>query len=124
VTLFPTSRVKPSSRPPARDTRARTRIPTGTPRLVESSGDRASRAEIESWAALLDAVSRSSTARLELMKGRASSDRVPCGWQRLTGCDASCRCRGAGTVTIRFLRTHYERLALEIVLLVSPRSPA
>lgn len=122
MTLFPASSTK-RSWPSIRDKRPRTRIPTGAPRLVESSGDRAARAEITSWAALLDAVSRSASARLELLKGRESTDRVPCGWQRLTGCDVSCRCRGAGTVTVRFLRAHYERLVLEIKMLVSPRSP-
>lgn len=118
MTLFPTPAPKPSKRlaPRARSVR----IPTGTPRLVESSSDRRTRASVEAWQAVLDAVRRSSAARLELLKGRAGNDRLPCAWKKLGGCDADCRCRGAGTVSIDFLRAHYERLAIEIALLVSP----
>ena len=122
MTLFPATAPKPKSKVALRDATPRRRIPTGAPRLVESSTDRAARASTEAWGALIDAVRRSSLAHLELLKGRASGDRVACPWERLTGCDDTCRCRGAGTVTIEFLRGHYERLALEISRLVAPAS--
>ena len=122
MTLFSTlkSKSKPSLAPP--DGRPRRRLPTGAPRLVESSIDRAARASVEAWESLLDAVRRSATGRLELYKNRSLSERVMCPWERLTGCDLTCRCRGAGTVTVEFLSGHYERLAAEIATLVSPAS--
>ena len=120
MTLFPAMAPKPKSK--ARDATPRRRIPTGAPRLVESSTNRSARSSTEVWALLLDAVRRSSSSRLELLKGRASGDRVACPWERLTSCDATCRCLGAGTVTVAFLRGHYEHLALEIALLVYPAS--
>jgi hypothetical protein len=119
VTLFPATITKPKS--PRRDKRPRHRIPTGAPRLVESSTDRASRASSEAWASLIEAVRRSASARLGLLEGRPDGDRITCPWEHLTGCDVSCRCRGAGTVTAKFLRDHYDRLALEIVRIASPR---
>ena len=122
MTLFPVTTPTPKSKAVRRDEKPRRRIPTGTPRLVESSTDRAARSSTEAWGSLLTAVRRSASARLELLKGRASGDRVSCPWGRITGCDVTCRCRGAGTVTVAFLRGHYERLALEISLLASPAS--
>jgi hypothetical protein len=122
VTLFPPtiSKTKRSpSRPIARD-RSALRLATGAPRLVESSTDRAARASVEAWQAMVEAVQRSASARLELLGGRSGSERVSCPWERITSCDVSCRCRGSGMVTIGFLRDHYERLALEIAMLVTP----
>ena len=120
MTLFPVSILKPKSRQPGSDKRPRARIPTGVPRLVESSNARASRAVAETFAALLDAVRRSAAARRALLEGRPGRDRVACSWERITGCDVSCRCGGAGTVTVEFLRTHYERLAAEIATFARP----
>ncbi len=119
--LFPSTPRKTSSKL-SPDKRPRRRLPTGTPRLVESSSDRAARASVEAWEATLDAIRRSATARLELFKNRPLSERIPCPWERLTGCAITCRCRGAGTVTIEFLSDHYARLATEIAVLVSPLS--
>ena len=119
MTLFPTTSSRPKSRPTPRD-RAERCIPTGAPRLVESSTGRSARSSTEAWHSLLDAVRRSSTARLTLLSGRLASDRVSCPWERLTNCAASCRCGGAGTVTVEFLRRHYASLADEIALLVRP----
>ena len=120
MTLFPTSSMKPKSRPPAGDKRPRARIATGAPRLVESSSDRAARSEIETFAGLLAAVRRSTSARLLLLEGRQNRDRIACPWERITGCGITCRCGGAGTVTVEFLRRHYEQLAPAIVALVQP----
>ena len=122
MTLFPAMTPKPKSKLPLRDKGPRRRIPTGAPLLVESSTDRAARASTAAWEALIDAVRRSSSSHLELLKGRSSGDRVACPWKRLTGCDATCRCRGAGTVTVEFLRVHYEHLAVEIEMLATPTS--
>lgn len=119
MTMFPISCPKPKSRPTARD-RAERRVPTGAPRLVESSSDRHVRASVEVWQLLLDAVRRSSSARFTLLSGRPAANRVACPWERLTSCDASCRCGGAGTVTVEFLRRHYASLTDEIVLLTRP----
>lgn len=120
MTLFPTSCPKPKSRPTPRD-RAERCIPTGAPRLVESSTDRSARSSTESWQSLLDVVRRSSTARLTLLSGgRSVSDRVSCPWERLTNCYASCRCGGAGTVTVGFLRRHYATLADDIAQIARP----
>ena len=120
MTLFPASILKQKARPPGRDKRVRSRIPTGVPRLVESSSDREARAAIETWAALLDAVRRSSSSRLMLLERRPGRDRIACPWEQLTGCDVTCRCGGAGTVTVEFLRTHYEHLAVEIATIARP----
>ena len=123
MTLFPATTPKSKSKallaPP--DGRPRRRLPTGAPRLVESSSDRAARASAEAWEGMLDVVRRSAAARLELFKNRPLSERVPCPWERLTGCSViACRCRGAGTVTVEFLSEHYGRLASEIAALVTP----
>ena len=118
MTLFPAIYPKPKSRPTAR-ARAECRIPTGAPRVVESSNDRIGRAPVEAWQALIDAVSRAASARLTLLSGRAGTERVACSWEQITGCDASCRCRGAGTVTVDFLRRHYTSLANDIAVLVT-----
>ncbi len=120
MTLFPSTASKPTLKTALRDGGTRRRIPTGPPRLVESSTDRTARSSTEAWKAMLDAVRRSASARLELLKGRAASDRFGCPWERLMGCDVTCRCHAAGTVTVQFLRGHYERLAVEISLLASP----
>jgi hypothetical protein len=126
VTLFPTPSSKPKARPTARD-RAEYRIPTGAPRLVESSTDRAARSSTEAWESLLDAVRRSSMARLTLLSGRSGTDRVSCPWALSTDCVANCRCGGSGTVTVEFLRKHYATLTDDIELLARPmparRSP-
>lgn len=121
MTMFPTScpKPKPKARLIARD-RAERRVPTGAPRLVESSSDRAERASAEAWQLLLDAVRRSSTARLTLLSGRPASDQVACPWERITSCDASCRCSGTGAVTVDFLRRHYATLADEIEKVTRP----
>lgn len=119
MTLFPANYSKPKSRPTARE-RAECRIPTGAPRVVEASNDRIGRAPVEAWQALIDAVSRSASARLMLLSGRAGTERVSCAWKRITGCDVSCRCRGAGTVTVDFLRGHYTSLVGDISLLARP----
>ena len=123
MTLFPTTVAKPKSRSKSRPTprdRADRRLPSGTPRVVESSNDRSARASVETWQAMVDAVRRSASARLMLLDGRSGSERVPCSWEQITGCDVSCRCRGAGTVTVEFLRRHYEHLAVEIAMIASP----
>ena len=125
MTLFPTSYSKPKSqlkpRPVAR-ARASRRIPTGAPRFVESSNDRSGRAFVAAWQALIDAVRRSSEARLALLSGRSGAQRVACPWERITSCDVSCHCRGAGAVTVKFLRSHYTNLANDIVALVGRRA--
>jgi hypothetical protein len=87
---------------------------------MESANDRLERAPTEVWGALLDAIHRSALSRLELLRGRAVGDRVPCPWERLTCCAVGCQCRGAGTVTVDFLRNHYTHLATEIAMLVRP----
>lgn len=118
MTLFPSAVAKPTVKP---DDRARpVRIPTGTPRLVESASSRRGRARQSAWDEMLAAVRRSSAARVELYKGRAGNDRVACPWERLTSCGCDCRCRGAGTVTIDFLRRHYDNLVVNIVLIAQP----
>lgn len=121
MTLFPPSKaLSPVSQPPGSDKRLRTTIPTGTPRLVESPSDRASRAPTETWDALLDAIRRSAAARLVLLERRPDQDRIGCPWKRITGCDGTCRCGGVGMVTVALLRTHYELLAVEIATLARP----
>ncbi len=127
MTLFPTTVLKPKPKLPTRDKRPQLCIPTGAPRLVESPTDRSARAPAEAWGALLDVVRRSSAARLALLSGRAGNDRISCPWERLAACAVSCRCGGAGTVTVEFLRGHYANLAAEIATFARPtpvrRSP-
>jgi hypothetical protein len=123
VTLFPTIHAKSKSKPrPSPWDPAALRIPTGAPRLVESSTDRSARSSTDAWQALLDVVRRSSSARLTLLSGRSGVERVSCPWERVTSCDLSCRCGGAGTVTVSFLRAHYESLADDLARLVRPVS--
>jgi hypothetical protein len=78
---------------------------------------RHAREDVTAWTALVSAVRRSALARLDLLNGRAGGDRVPCPWEYLTVCDDSCRCVGAGTVTVDFLRDHYRRLPEALVKL-------
>ena len=119
MTLFPTTRGKPKARPMPRD-RAERCIPTGALRIVESSTDREARSSTDTWQALLDAVRRSAAARLSLLNGRANAERVSCPWAPVTGCGSSCRCDGAGTVAVGFLRKHYETLADHLAQLGRP----
>ena len=118
--LFPAGSLKSKVLPSKRDHAGRFRIPTGAPRLVESSSARREQASAIAWETLIEAIHRSSDARLELLKGRAGSDRTPCPWERITGCTVDCRCRGARTVTVDFLRAHYTHLATEIALTARP----
>ena len=99
------------------DRRPRRRIPTGAPRLVESSRARRDRAVAESWASLLDIVRRCSEGRLTLLSGRAATEQMGCPWHLLTGCVPDCRCGGTKLVTVRFLRDHYKLLPNAIATL-------
>lgn len=121
MTLFSESpqKSKPLASPRDRKLK-RIRIPTGTPRIVESSTVWRERATSIAWKKLIDAISRAAIARLALLKGRSGKERTPCPWERFTGCGVDCRCRGERTVTVDFLRTHYARLAIEIALLALP----
>lgn len=118
MSLFPLPPSKPTVKPD--DRTLPVRIPTGVPRLVESGAKRRGRSRQVAWDEMLSAVRRSASARVELLKGRTSSDRVACPWERLTSCGLDCRCRGAGTVTIEFLRRHYDNLVVNIVLATQP----
>ena len=119
MTLFPMP-TKPQAR--LVDPRRGLRLPTGTPRLVESSRAREARTSAVAWQALLETVRRSAAARVDLLRGRSGSERLACAWKRLSGCDTHCRCRGAGTVSVDFLRRHYESLGTNLALLVRPAS--
>lgn len=120
--LFSPSDLTSKRRPTGGARKRRLRIPTGTQRLVESSNARRDRAPEIAWKALIAAIRRSSSARLELLKGRPNCDRVPCPWERLTGCGDGCRCGGVRTVTIEFLRTHYTQLAATVARCACPVS--
>jgi hypothetical protein len=115
-----TDQKKRKGRPPGPDRRAPRIIPTGKPRLMESSTARLDRADSDAWNAFLGTIERSAMARLDLLRNREDGDRLPCCWQRLTRCDGDCRCRGTGAVTVAFLRGHYTHLATEIALFVRP----
>jgi hypothetical protein len=121
--LFTLGQLAPKKRRPSGGVRRSRRIPTGSPRLVESSSDRLAREDAMAWTALVDAVERSATARLELLSGRDGGDRVGCPWSRVVSCDNTCRCRGLGVVTVNFLRDHYAHLPVEIAKL-AVRVPA
>jgi len=120
VTLFSQSDLTLKLRSPGRDRRRRRRIPTGAPRVVESSADRAARLGTESWASLLDVLSRASAVRLDLLKGRDGGTLIDCPWARVVACDETCRCGGVGMVTIDLLRDHYASLATEIARAARP----
>jgi hypothetical protein len=124
--LFSSRDLKSKQRSPGRDRRRPRQIPTGTPRLMESSAERLERMSTETWAEFVNAIRRSSTARLDLLKSRDGSDQIPCPWERLVACDKTCRCGGSKRVTVDFMRKHYGQLATEIAKIVSPaarRSP-
>jgi hypothetical protein len=112
--LFSSNQLVPRRRSLGRDRRRRRSIPTGAPRLVESSADRQDRAIAESWTSFVDVIRQASLARLELLRGRDGGDVTGCPWSRLVVCDDACRCGGTGTVTVAFLRDHYEHLAAEV----------
>lgn len=120
--LFPDSSLKQQPRTSKRDRRPRLRLPTGTPRLMESSAVCREQATVDAWKKLIDSISSAAIARLALLKGRAGKERTSCPWEPFTGCDIDCRCRGERTVTVDFLRQHYARLAIEIALLALPPS--
>jgi len=118
VSLFVASELKTKGRRPSRDRRPRVSLPSGMPRLVESSRARRARAGVEAWEAFIGEIRRSAEARLILLAGHSEGDRVVCPWARLTSCGTTCRCAGAATVSVDFLRKHYKTLATEIVLFV------
>lgn len=119
--LFSKADLKQPKQAVRRDRRRR-RIPTGAPRLMESSAERTDRLTAEAWNQLLETIDRSAQARIELFKHREDQDLLGCPWARLTPCSAACRCEGHGKVTIAFLRKHYAHLAVEIARLVMPTS--
>ncbi len=121
--LFTLEQLAPKKRRPPGGVRRSHCIPTGAPRLVESSSDRLAREDAATWDALVETVGRASSARLELLSGRDGGDRVACPWSRVVTCDNACRCRGLGVVTVDFLRDHYTHLAVEIAKLAA-RSPS
>lgn len=120
MTLFSQSELRPKLKSPGRDRRRRRRIPTGAPRVIESSADRAARAGTESWSAFLDAIARAAAVRLDLMKDRDGGALVDCPWARVVACDGFCRCGGSGAVTVEFLRDHYAELSTEILRVALP----
>jgi hypothetical protein len=89
---------------------------------MESSSERQERREVEAWTALLESIRRSAEARVALIASRGKTASLPCPWERLTGCDVSCRCSGTGNVTGVFLRKHYEGLADAIASFVQAAS--
>lgn len=119
MTLFSSSELRTSTVATAAE-RARLRITTGPPRLGESSAARRARIAAEAWAALVDVIRRKAQARLVLLEHRNDHDHLPCPWAQFAPCDGDCRCRGRATVSVRFLRAHYARLAIEIVRLARP----
>lgn len=120
--LFPESLLKSKPGAPLRVRRRSHRIPTGAPRLVESSTMCREQTRAIAWQKLIDSISRAAIARLALLKARAGKEHTSCPWERFTGCCADCRCHGERTVTVDFLRVHYGRLAIEIALLALPSS--
>jgi hypothetical protein len=115
VTLFvPREIVQKRRRSQLRDRKRPIRIATGIPRLMESTTDRRERVIDETWDAFVDMIRRSASARIELLASLRARARVSCPWQRLGACDESCRCGGAGEVTVGFLRDHYARLVLDL----------
>lgn len=120
MTLFPTTTPKRQLPQPAARDRSTRRLPTGTPRLVESSSWIRRQAEARAWQALLAQVRQSSAARLAIFGGRSDAERIACTWERLTGCTASCRCGGTKTVTVGFLRAHYTNLADDLARFACP----
>jgi hypothetical protein len=115
--LFSRSELKTKARAPGRDRRRR-RIPTGAPRLVESSSDRATRLDAEAWLAFVEMIRGLADVRVELLKNRDAGDLVDCPWAVVVACDDSCRCGGLRKVSTALLRDHYAHLATEIVRLV------
>jgi hypothetical protein len=118
--LFSPKELKSKQPSPGYDQRSRRQIPTGVPRLMESSAERLARERVESWVELVAAIRRSAAAYLELLRGRDGGDPLPCPWERLVTCDRACRCGGSRTVTVSFLREHYTRLAIEIEKIARP----
>jgi hypothetical protein len=120
VTLFAGEVIKPKRKKKLRDHQDARRIPTGAPRLVESSTERLGRANANAWKEMIDAIRRSCEARVELLKGRSGGDVMPCPWERFGSCDQGCRCAGTRTITVGRLRKHYAKLTIEILLFVTP----
>lgn len=121
--LFSKAQLKLPRQEIRRDKRRR-RIPTGSPRLMESSAERTDRLAAEAWAQQLELIDRSAQARLELLRLRGGRDLLGCPWARLEPCTEACRCRGVGQVSIAFLRVHYSQLAADIAQLVKPKQRA
>ena len=118
--LFSSWEISAKKTRPIDKDRRRVILPTGAPRLVESSTSRQVRADVEAWIALLEAVRRSAQARLMLLDGRDGKDLIACPWGRLLPCAEGCRCVGRKLVTVAFLREHYMHLVTEVVRLVRP----
>jgi hypothetical protein len=90
--------------------------------LMESSAERAVRADAAAWEALLATIRRAARSRLALLEGRAGTDQIACPWGRLVVCERSCRCGGLETVTVALLRDHYTQLAAKIARLAKGKS--
>ncbi len=123
MTLFSTSDLKTKPGAAARDRRRRRRIPTGEPRLVESSRVRVQQDAAAAWEALLNAIRKSAEVRLSLLRGRSGSDRLACPWERFNRCAVGCRCHGTRRVSVALLREHYTHLASEIEMFACPVRP-
>jgi hypothetical protein len=113
VTLFSQTELKAKPRAVRHDRRRR-RVPTGAPRIVESSSDRVVRLDAEAWAALVEMIRRSAEVRLDLLRSRDDNELVDCPWSVVVTCDDGCRCGGLGKVLVAFLRNHYARLPSQI----------
>lgn len=113
--LFALEELAARCSPPEAILRDKHHIPTGPSRLVESSEERRARQRAEMWEDFLEALRQASVNRLELLLPRRGDDLVSCPWGRLVSCDDACRCGGSGTVTIDFLRDHYEHLVTAVV---------
>ena len=120
MTLFSPSDLVPRRQVPSHEPPRQRSIQTGPPRLAEAPSRYFERANDASWRRLVEAVRQASSTRLELLKGRHGSDRLPCPWARLVNCDSRCRCGGVGTMTIERLRKHYARLPAEITKIARP----
>lgn len=98
------------------------RIPTGKPRLVDSSTARYARRGEEAWKLMIEIVERSAEANLDLISTLEVNDELACPWNTFTSCSADCRCNGRGAVSVGFLRDHLKYIVERIVDLTKPET--
>lgn len=95
-------------------TQLRVQIPTGFPRLFDSTKERGRFAAAQVRADFFRAVLHSTLNRLELIEDALDYESLPCPRAALVTCSPICRCGGAGTLSAGAIRANYIQIVAEM----------